>query len=155
MNSQKLYEILEESTKVYRKGAEIQERNVGNLHVVEIFGYEHTSKAPEDARYEKVDMVFVDVVVDKEKATKRQEELEDILFDYPQPERLAAGPSYIELSPNCGLEQDGGLRLMALGKSLNLWEVISGKTFGFDEATTRSMAGVGLLMISGYRREKK
>jgi hypothetical protein len=155
MNSKKLYSILNETTQVYRKGAEVQEREVGNVNVTEVFGYPHTSDAPEESTYEKVDMIFVDVVVDKVKAAKRKEELERILADYPQPERLAGGPSYIELSPNCGLEQEGGLRLMALGKVLGLWEIVNGKVLGTSDEEALILAGNGFIMITGYKAVKK
>jgi hypothetical protein len=151
MDSDKLYEIIGKTTRVYRKGEPVQRKQIGNLEVVELFGYEHTTNAPKADNFEKVDMVFVDVVVDKSQAEKCKDELQRILREYPQPEKLAGGPSYIELSPNCGLEQDGGLRLMALGKVLGLWDVISGKTLGMDDTEAREMAGMGLLNISGYK----
>jgi hypothetical protein len=152
MNTQRLYEILQKTTRVYRKGEQIEQKIVGNVHVTEIYGYPHTSEAKENG-YEKVDMIFVDVLVDRQKAAKIKNELEEILADYPQPERLAGGPSYIELAPNIGLEQEGALRTMALGKALGLWEVMSAKTLGMDEQTAREMAGAGFLMISGYKTE--
>ncbi len=150
MNSKKLYGILKETTEVYRKGAAISEKYVGDTKVTEIYNCPHSSQSPNSEKYEKVDMVFVDVLVDREKAEQRKSDLEGILAEYPQPDRLAGGPSYIELSPNCGLEQEGGLRLMALGKVLGLWDVVSGKSFGLGEAETLELAGNGLLMITGY-----
>lgn len=151
MNAERLYEILQKTTKVYRKGEQVEQSKLGNIHVTEIFGYPHTSEANKDNRYEKVDMIFVDILVDKQKAKLCKNELEKILEEYPQPERLAGGPSYIELAPNFGLEQEGALRAMALGKTLGLWEVINGKTLGMNEQTARQLAGTGFLMISGYK----
>ena len=95
-------------------------------------------------------MIFLDVLVDKTTAKKYKSDIRRILEDYPQPRRLAGGPSYIELAPNIGLEQEGALRLMALGKTLGLWDIISAKTFGIDDSTSKQMAGQGFLMISGY-----
>jgi hypothetical protein len=151
MNAQRLYEILQKTTRVYRKGEQVEQREVGNIHVTEIFGCPRTSEATKDNGYEKVDMIFVDVLVDRKNAELCKNELEKILEEYPQPDRLAGGPSYIELAPNLGLEQEGALRAMALGKTLGLWQIMSAKTFGMDEQTAREMAGVGLLMISGYK----
>ena len=151
MNSQELYNILQETTQVYRKGEKVQVREMGDSQVVEIFGYPHTSEAPEEEGYEKVDMIFVDVLVDKKKVTQRKRDLEKILAHYPQPERLAGGLSYIELSPGCGLEQEDGLRLMALGKVLGLWDIVSGKTFGMDEREASELARKGLILITGYK----
>jgi len=150
MNTDKLYGIIEETTRVYRGGEPEQTRRIGNIEIVEMFGYEHPDNAPTGDNFEKVDMVFVDVVVDKSKAEEHRDDLLKILEDYPQPERFAGGPSYTELSPNCGLGQTEGLRLMALGKVLGLWDIISGKTLGLDDAAVMEMAGKGFINISGY-----
>ena len=151
MNPTKLYEIIQNSTRVFRKGEAIERKQVENVAVTEVFGYDHTSEAPKGDGFDKVDMVFVDVVVDKAIAEHYRTNLAEELRGYPQPERLAGGPSYIELAPNIGMEQEGALRLMALGQTLGLWKVVSGKTMGMDDATTRELAGRGLLMISGYK----
>lgn len=151
MTQSKLYDIVQDSTRVFRKGEEVERRQVGNVEVVELFGYDHTSKAPSGDNFDRVDMIFIDVVVDKTRAEQYREALTEQLRNYPQPERLVGGPSYIELAPNFGMEQEGALRLMALGKTLGLWDVVSAKTLGMDDATARQMAGQGLLMISGYK----
>jgi hypothetical protein len=150
MDTEKLYQIVKDTTRVYRKGSSVEKRKVGNIDVTELFGYDHTSEAPTGDDFDKVDMVFVDVVVDRKKAEKHRADLTKILRNYPQPERLAGGPSYIELAPNLEMEQEGALRLMALGKTLGLWDVISGKTLGMDDAMARQLAGQGFLMLSGY-----
>ncbi len=151
MQTEKLYQILQDSTRVYRKGEAIERRQVENVDVIELFGYDHTSKAPTADNFNKVDMVFVDVVVDRARAELYRTDLTKILRDYPQPERLAEGPSYIELAPNLEMEQESALRLMALGKTLEMWDVVSAKIFGMDDAKARQMAGQGFLMISGYK----
>lgn len=154
INSKKLYDIVQDSTRVFRKGAEVERRQIGEIDVVEMFGYDHTSKAPSGDNFDKVDMIFVDVVVDKSRAEQYRTDLIKILRDYPEPERLADDPSYIELAPNLEMEQEGTLRLMALGKTLGIWNVISAKRLGMDDATARQMAGQGFLMISGYKPPK-
>lgn len=155
MNTQKLYDIVQDSTRVFRKGKSVERREVGNIDVVEKFGYDHTSKAPTGDNFDKVDMVFVDVAVDRARAERYRADLTRILQDYPQPERLAEGPSYIELAPNLGLEQEGALRFMALGKTLEMWNIMSAKTLGMNDYVARQMAGQGFLMISGYDITKK
>ncbi len=147
MDTDKLCQIINESTTIYRKGSAIEE----SPGVVQYFGYDHTGTAPAGDNYDKVDMVFVDVVVDRAKAEQYKGTLAELLRAYPQPERLAGGPSYIELAPNLGLEQEGALRVMALGKTLGMWEIISGSTMGFGREETMRLAGSGFLMISGYR----
>jgi len=151
MKTEKLYRILQDTTRVYRKGKVVERKELGNIEVIELFGYDHTSKASTENNCEKVDMIFVDVVVDKTRAEQYRADLEEILKQYPQPEGLTRGPSYIELAQNLGMEQEGVLRLMALGKTLGLWDVISAKTLGMDDATAREMADRGFLMISGYK----
>ncbi len=151
MDAQKLYDIVKDSTRVFRKGESVEERQVGNVDVVELFGYDHTSEAPSGDNFDKVDMIFVDVVVDRARAEQYRGALAEQMRAYPQPERLAGGPSYIELAPNMGMEQEGALRVMALGKTLGIWDVMSAKTLGMDDATARQMAGQGFLMISGYK----
>jgi len=130
MNIGRLYQILQESTRVYRK---------------------EEGEVPTENNLEKVDMVFFDVFVDKTRANQNKEGLEKILKQYPESEELAKGPSYMELSQKCELGQECTLRLMALGKTLGLWSIISGKTLGVSEYTTKEMAVKGLLMISGYK----
>lgn len=151
MNTQKLYDIIQDSTRVFRKGEAVEQRQVGNVDVVELFGYDHTSEAPSGDNFNKVDMIFVDVVVDRTRAERYRTDLTRILRDYPQPKRLAGGPSYTELAPNLEMQQEDALRLMALGKTLGMWDVMSAKTLGMDDATARQMAGQGFLMISGYK----
>ncbi|HLC56464.1 MAG TPA: hypothetical protein VJJ23_04480 [Candidatus Nanoarchaeia archaeon] len=150
MQTQKLNQILEQSTHVYRKGEVLEKRQEGNVNITEFFGYPHTNEAPVNG-VDKIDMIFIDVVVDKERAEQYRNEITDILRDYPEPERLAGGPSYIELAPNLGMQQEGALRLMALGKSLGLWDILSGKTLKMNDDEARNLAGSGFLMISGYK----
>lgn len=151
INSRKLYDIIQDSTRVFRMGAEVERGQVGNVDIAELFGYDHTDQAPSGDNFEKVDMIFVDVVVDRAKATQYREALVEQLRNYPQPDRLAGGPSYIELAPGLGMEQEGALRFMALGKTLGMWDITSAKNLGMDEAEARQMAGQGFLMISGYK----
>ena len=151
MDTQRLCDIVQASTIVFRKGESIEGGQVGNVDVVELFGYNHTKDAPSGDNFDIVDMVFVDVVVDRAKAEQYRGALAEQLRNYPQPERLANGPSYIELAPNLGMEQEGAFRVMALGKTLGMWDIMSAKSLGMDDATTRKLAGQGLLMISGYK----
>ena len=87
-------------------------------------------------------------------AKEQVKKLEEQMKNYPHPERLAECPSYIELAPNLEMEQESALRLMALGKTLGIWDVVNAKTLGMDDATASQMAGQGFLMISGYKLSK-
>jgi hypothetical protein len=150
MNLENLYDILSDCTIQLRKGAEVEERREGMLDVVEIFNMPHEETMP---NLEKVDMVFLTIGVDKEEAEKRKPELIEILNSYPDPKRLAGGPSYIEVGAAIG-DQGAAFQLFALGKVLGLWEVITPKTLHItNEEQARQLAGVGMIMISGYRHE--
>ncbi len=151
MDTRKLYDIVQDSTRIFRKGESVERRQFRNAEVIELFGYDHTSKAPTGDNFDIVDMIFVDVVVDIARAEKYRGAFAEQMRAYPQPERLAGGPSYIELAPNMGMQQEGALRVMALGKTLGMWDVMSAKTLGMDDITARHMAGQGFLMISGYK----
>ncbi len=155
----KLYRILVETTCQLRKGDEIEgtpelvdaiKRGDEDLPggVAEIYAMPHEREAL--AGIEKVDCEFVVIGVDKAKAEERRGELMEILNSYPQPERLAGGPSYIEVGAEIG-DQVAAFQLFALGKALGLWSVITPATMGITGPEARQMAGSGFVMIGGYR----
>ena len=111
----------------------------------------HQSKAAPGL--EKVDMEFLVIGVDKAKAEGHKAELIEILNTYPNPERLAGGPSYIEVGAEIG-DQGAAFQLFALGKVLKLWNVITPALMGVTGDKAREMAGSGFVMISGYRPHK-
>lgn len=161
MNLLKLYQILSETTIKLRKGEVVH----GDKHLVEairkggdlgelpggtvtVDAMPHESEARAD--FEKVDLEFLIIGVDKVMAEKRRGDLVDILNTYPQPERLAAGPSYIEVGAEIG-DQGAAFQLFALGKTLGLWDVITPGAMGITGDHARELAGSGFIMISGYR----
>lgn len=146
MDLDRLYKILNKVTVQLRKGEEFEEHQEGNLKVVEVFMMPHESEV---SNFVKVDCVFLTIGVDKEKAEKYREEIITILKNYPQPERLAGGPSYIEVGGVIG-DQGATFQLFALGEVLGLWKVITPKTLGMDDVEARQLAGVGMILISGY-----
>jgi hypothetical protein len=159
LNLNKLYEILHEATCQLRKGEEIEgtpdlvsaiksgEKDLPG-GVVEIYAMPHQSEARPDL--EKVDCEFVVIGVDKAKAEQRRMELIELLDSYPEPERLAGGPSYIEVGAEIG-DQGATFQLFALGKVLGLWSVITPATIGITGPEARQLAGSGFVMMSGYR----
>lgn len=151
-NLDKLYEILRETTSQYRKGPEMEESNVGNVGVVEIYMMPHESEIPQGS--EIVDMHFVSVAIDKEAAEKRRDDLVEILDAYPDPDRIAGGPSYIEVGGMIG-DQGAAFQLFALGKALKLWDVITPERVGMEGQNAREMAGMGFIMITGYHKGGK
>lgn len=160
MNLDRLYKILSETTVQLRKGGMVH----GDRHLVDavkegrdldkepggvvtIDAMPHVTEAP--SGIEKVDLEFLVIGVDKAAAEKNRAELIEILKTYPQPDRLAGGPSYIEVGAEIG-DQGAAFQLFALGKVLGLWDVITPATMGFAGAEARQMAGSGFVMMSGF-----
>jgi hypothetical protein len=161
MNLRRLYEILSDTTVQLRKGDVVH----GDKHLVEaintgrdlskepggvvtIDAMPHVAEAPD--ALERVDLEFLVIGVDKAKAERYRDDLVQILKTYPRPDRLASGPSYIEVGAEIG-DQGAAFQLFALGKVLKLWDVITPTTLGFEGAEAREMAGRGLVMMSGFQ----
>ena len=125
MNLDRLYAILAETTCQLRKGdvyegtpslveqAKRGDEELKGGGVLEIYAMPHESEA--EAKIVKVDLEFVVIGVDKAAAEKNRTELLSILRTYPNPERLAGGPSYIEVGAEIG---DQGAALLP-GQSRN------------------------------------
>lgn len=143
-----LHQIIREVTTEFRKGEEVVESQVGRVRRVDVYAMPHESEVPEDL--ERVDVHFITVGVAKEKAETQKDRLVGILNSYPQPDRLAAGPSYIEIGGVIG-SQDAALRLFALGEVLGLWEVITPERLGITGEDADRFAGMGLVMMSGFK----
>ena len=152
MDVNRLLEILAETTCQYRKGEAIQTTNQPRLKVIEMYDMPHASEA--DAYYELVDLHFIKVGVDKIKAECRRAELVHLLKDYPDPNELASGPSYIAVGARLG-DQGAAFCLFALGKVLGLWGIITPETLGIEGDQARDLVGRGYIMCSGWRPEEK
>lgn len=162
MDLSRLYKILDETTVQLRKGDVIEgspelveafkagETDTRKLPggVLEIYAMPHESEAAADI--DKVDLVFLTIGVSRAKAQEHRAELITLLDSYPQPARLAAGPSYIEVGGEIG-DQGAAFQLFALGKTLGLWEIITPASFGMTGEEARQSAGLGYIMITGYR----
>jgi len=160
----KVYEILRETTGQFRKGnifegspelvaqaeAGIGDEGLRGGGVLEVYAMPHESEAD---GLEKVDMHFVTVAVNKAKAEARRAELIGLLNAYPAPDRLAGGPSYIEVGGELG-DQGAAFELFALGKVLGFWDVITPETFGAIGDQARQLAGSGFIMCTGYTPAK-
>lgn len=147
MDITKLYQILRETTVQFRKGEIVQERHKGAIHVTEIFAMPHESEAPDDM--EKVDLHFVVIGVKRSEAEARRADLVELLAQYPQPDRLAGGPSFIEVGARVE-DQGAALCLFALGQTLGLWRVVTPESLGITGPGADELAGRGMVMISGY-----
>lgn len=143
MDLLRLYDLLDEATIQLRKGDVVEHRQ-GVTHV---YAMPPASEAPPG--FELVDLEFILVGVDPAKAAARRDELVELLRDYPNPEHLAGGPSFIDVGAALG-DQGAALQLFALGKVLGLWGVITPRAVGFDAAEARDLAGMGFVMITGW-----
>ena len=148
MNTQRLHEILMETTVPFRKGSIGTGRVEGGVQVMEVYDMPHQDAAVDGIV--KVDGHFIVVGVNKEKAEAARDEVVEILRDYPEPERLAGGPSYIEIGGVLGDQQEAFL-LFALGKVLGLWSVITPATLGFSGPEADQLAGAGMVNMSGFK----
>lgn len=147
MDLDKLHRILRATTVQLKKGEETVEHEEGNLKVTEIFVMPRESQVN---NLIKVDCYFLTIGVDEEKAKAWKDALVEILKTYPDPSRLAGGPSYIEVGGVIG-DQGAAFQLFALGKVLGLWSIITPATLRIPEPQARQMAGMGFVMISGFK----
>lgn len=149
MDTKLLHEILADTTVQLRKGAAVEEHKAGPIAVTEVYAMPHESEAN---GIEKVDVHFITIGVDKTKAEAHRNDLIEILRGYPEPERLAGGPSYIEVGGVIG-DQGAAFQLFALGKVLGLWNIITPESLGITGAQAHQMAGSGFVMMSGYKED--
>jgi len=145
----KLIEICKEATIQLRKGDIVEKRTSGNIEVTEIYMMPHVSKASNSL--EKIDMEFITIGVNREIAEKNRQAFIEICESYPRPDRLAAGPSYIEVGAEVG-DQGLAFQMFAIGEVLGLWKVITPARLGIIGAESRQLAGSGFIMISGYKK---
>lgn len=167
MNIERLYELVRDCSVECRTGPAVvvngeqaSEQDIDMLNagevptgVTEFYSMPHVSTVQKERPdLVLVDMIFIDVGVDKARAEAHRAEFVEILNSYPELERLKGGPSYLELGAVFG-DQGFALRIMAIGSVLGFWDIISAKTLGRSDDEAREMAGVGFLMVSGYTPE--
>ena len=71
-----------------------------------------------------------------------------VLHEYPEPDRLRSGPSYIELGAVLG-SQELALRLIGLGQLVGLWRAVTPEAVGIAGAEAKRLAGNGFVMMTG------
>lgn len=164
MDVKRLHEILLACTAEFRKGAaatvngipsEDLEKDIATAQasagagpvVAEVWAMPHVDDLPTGLK--PVDVFFEIIGVDQEKAESFKDEIVSLLRDYPKPDRLAGGPSYIEVGGELG-DQGMALRLFAVGEVLKLWTVITPTTLGLEGEQARTLAGRGLVMMSHF-----
>lgn len=160
MNIARLHEILTDTTTQLRKGevfegtpelveqAKRGDEELKGGGVLKVYAMPHESEAPEGM--ETVDLHFITVGVDREKAENNRDDFISILNEYPDRAELYGGPSYISVGATIG-DQGAALQLFALGKVLGLWSIITPEQMGFAGADADELAGGGFIMMSGYQ----
>ena len=143
--STSLGSLIAETTRVYRKGDAVQ-RDGGVVTIDDMPPLPATQPAEEAL----VDAHFLWVSVRRAAAEERRRELCALLAEYPAPDRLAGGPSYLELGAELG-DQGLALRLLALGEVLRLWRLFIPASFGITGDRAEAMAGQGYIVCSGWR----
>lgn len=150
MNMDRLYEILRECTIQLRTGEPLTEEQRPGLTVTTIDLNPHESEARPDL--EKVDLLLLTVGVDKPLAEGHKAELVALLRDWPDKDMLKRGPSYIHLGGVLG-DQGAAFQLIALGKVLGLWNIITAQSSGATREQAIDAAGSGWVMISGFNSD--
>lgn len=148
MNMDRLYEILRDCTIQLRTGEPVTTEQRPGLTVTTLNFNPHESEARPDL--ERVDLLLLTVGVDKALAEERKTELVSLLREWPDPDMLKRGPSYIHIGGVIG-DQGTAFQLMAIGKVLGLWDIITAETMGADREQAVQAAGSGWVMISGFR----
>lgn len=147
---QRLWHILIGCTRQYRvHEREIREEDIGGVvHVITYEPLAHAREAPETETV--VDCVLLKIGVDRPKAESYRDEFASLMK--PLAGMLEQGPSYITLGAEIG-DQGAAFCLMALGQVLGLWRVITPVDLGITGAKAMDAAGLGYVMLSGYKEE--
>lgn len=148
METNRLYEILDETTVQLRKGEAVREKKHEGFTVITVQAMPHVSQL-NDERFECIDVHFIVVGVNKELAMKYRDEVIAILKTYPNLERFRQGLSYIEVGAVIG-DQGAALQLFALGEAIGLWHIITPEKLGMKGAA-ETLAGNGFIMNDGFK----
>ena len=105
----------------------------------------------EDPKYEIVDCHYHLIGVMRDRAEKHKAELVELLKQYPQPDRLKLGPSYIEIAGTLEEHNETALRLMALGKVLGLWDVLTPASMGVTGDDAHRLAFHGAVTLDAVK----
>jgi hypothetical protein len=147
-----LAEFIARATVDYRKGPEVDSRQIGNMRAVEIFDMPAAEQAPPSA----VDVGFVLVGFTEHAAD--QEGFGKLLaaavtgpgaYHTFAPGEFLGGPSYITAGAWIG-SQDLALRLYALLEHYELAQVVTPARLvdGIEEEKAREMMGRGFVMFA-------
>lgn len=145
MDRKLLGEILDRCTRQFRKGKVIERIPAGTR----VTAMPHVDDAPKGLRL--IDVHYFVVGVDQDSAEACRDDLVALLADYPDPEKLRSGPSYITVGAHLG-DQAMAFRLFALGEVLGLWKLVTPALMKLEGEMAEQAAGNGFIMITGYPR---
>jgi hypothetical protein len=144
---QHLVELITKIAQEYRMTPEVTVDQTDKITVVEIYMMPHIDEAPPGL--EMVNMWFIKVGVNKALAEEHRAEIVSLISEWPD---ISKGLSYIHFGGLIG-SQDLALMLMAIGKVLGFWEIVTPELFG-DRVTNDEkdrLAGMGFVMADGFK----
>ena len=163
MNVNRLRDILNEVTLSVRKAEAVEELHNQTddmlLKIHKAYGYlpsyDMLIKANpplKDLDTDLIDCHYFNILVDRDKASIVEDELKELLAEYPFLDRLASGLNYKETGDHLG-DFQLALPLFALGHSLHFWNITlpTGETPLIRDIN----ASAGYISISGWTPEDK
>lgn len=150
MNKQRLMEVLNDSTCVISKGEPTQ-RKLPGISLL-LWGLMVPANDSRIDALEKVDCQFLTIGVNKSQAEKHRAEFIAFLEEYPEPTKLADGPTYKHLSTIVG-DDITALRIFGLGQALGIWDVLLPANLGVPQDLVEEAADLGLIVTTGYQSQ--
>jgi hypothetical protein len=148
MNLERLHRIIRLTTIPLPKGDIGAVQGVADMQTLETMVT--LVECATEGTYAKIDMVFFIVAVAKALANSYRDDLIALLDEYPEPDRLIMGPSYLEVGATIG-DANAALRLFALGKVLDMWEILTpGSAMGMEGEAERAIASSGFILMTGW-----
>lgn len=148
-STDRLNEIIRNYTVAYRKDAEvIKEKDVGNVHVVEIMGYPQAPSHGELVDVHFIKIGFTEASADQDAFLDAFDEAVAGTGEFGvvlTKDDFHGGPSYITVGGWLG-SQDQALRLFALFAHYGLGDVITPATLHMTGEQADQAAGMGLVM---------
>jgi hypothetical protein len=147
MDKARLMEMLGDATCLISKGDRTKQKLPG-IPVL-LWGLMISAVDPGVEQLDQVDCQFVVVGVNREQAEKHRAEFIEFLETYPEPQKLADGPTYKHMATIVGDDMTA-LRVFGLGQTLGLWNVILPDQLGVDPELVDEAADLGLIVATGY-----
>lgn len=145
MSYERINELVNECTLVYRKGEIVTERGAALGTIFDIYAMPAVGEA--NSGQIMVDVHFMVVGIDPGRSVDVKDELLMLLRqDFPN---IDQGPSYISAGADLG-SQEMALRLYALGQTFGWWTVITPEAIGVTGEEAEQMAGLGFVYIMGF-----